>query len=895
MLSEALAGRSRAVVLRGEPGIGKTALLRHVMGRLDGWHVATAAGIESEKELAFSGLHQLCAGMLDRLDRLPGPQREALATAFGRSAGPPPDRFLLGLGVVTLFADVAEQQPLACIVDDAQWLDRASAQIIAFVARRLQAERIVMICAVRTDAGDDSLSDVPEMAITGLPKYAARALLLESVHGPLDSAVREQIVAESRGNPLALLELPRTWGLSGLPGGFAVPVGGSVAGRVEQSYARRLQDLPADARLLVVTAAADPTGDPALLYRAAEELGVDTAALGSAVDAGLLRLEERIIFVHPLVRSAAYTSASPDERRNAHRALAASTDAEKDPDRRAWHRAGATQVVDEEIAAELERSAARARARGGPAAAAAFLARATELTSDPAMWVRRALDAAAASVEAGAFGAARSLLSTVEFEAQDDASRARGDLLRARIAMASSRGKAAVPLLVGAARRLESVDSRMSRETYLDAFGAAHFASRLNAEIGVADVASAARSAPSPDGPPAPADLLLDAYIALEADYATAVPVCKRALAALRDGTVPAEQLLRLSWYGVVLALEIWDDESTQALSVAYLEQARRAGALSELARALTSCPTIVVLAGDFDRAAELDGELKSLQEVTGIETARYVAMMLLAWRGQEREAEVLIDATIRDAGSRGEGMAVGFSGYSRALLCNALGRSGDAAAAAGLAVEHRELVSENWGLTELTEAATRTGATERARDALGRLSVKAQAAGTPWALGLSARARALLAGADAEMFFEEAVDLLRLTRIRTELARTHLLYGEWLRQRGRRLEARKQLGEAYEQCCDIGMAAFADRARREMAATGATVRQPDVDTFDALTEQEAQIMRLARQGLSNGQIGAQLFLSPRTVEWHLSHVFAKLGVRGRRELAEWSRGTAAT
>ncbi|MDQ3893410.1 MAG: LuxR C-terminal-related transcriptional regulator, partial [Actinomycetota bacterium] len=788
---------------------------------------------------------------------------------------------------LTLFAEVSERQPLACIVDDAQWLDQSSAQIIGFVARRLLAERIALVVAARTGVGDNVLVGLPALRIEGLRESDARALLLENVHGPLDAAVRDQIVTESHGNPLALRELPRAWSGAGLAGGFAIPKDRSVAGKVEQSYARRLLQLPPETQLLVLTAAVEPLGDPVLLHRAAQELGLEMAALGPAVDAGLVRLRERVEFAHPLVRSAAYHTASAEDCRSAHRALAEATNPETDPDRRAWHRGRATTTPDEEVAADLERSASRAESRGGVAAASAFLTRATELTPDPAHRVRRALDAAYVNVTAGAFDTARSLLTVVSSGPLDERQRARVDLLRAQLELASSRGNAATPLLLAAAGRLESLDPQIARQTYLDAFGAAHFGARLNERVGVSQVALAAANGPRPSVEPTAADLLLDAYVALADDYAAAVPVCRNALQRLSTAELPPEERLRWAWYGIVIALELWDDESAYVLSRQYLELARRAGALSELGRALTSCSTIVVFSGEFESAATLVTELAAVQEATGMRTAPYPALQLLAWRGQGRQARALIEATIRDASARGEGIAVAIAEYASAVLSNGLAEYADATAAGRRASEHRELVLENWGLAELVESASRTGNIDLATDALDRLARKATATKTVWALGIAARSRALLAGDAAEGLFREALEQLSRSRIRTELARTHLLYGEWLRRMNRRLDARRELNVAYEMFVAIGMDAFAERARRELAGTGARVRKRKVEARVELTAQEAQVARLARDGLSNPEIGAKLFISARTVEWHVGKVFSKLGISSRKQLRD--------
>ena len=496
LLADALAGRSRVTVLRGEAGVGKSALLGHLSDLVPGWHVARAAGVESEMELAYAGLHQLCGPMLGNLGRLPAPQRDALATVFGRATGPPPDRFLVGLATLTLFAEVAEQQPLVCLIDDAQWLDQATAQILGFVARRLLAERIAIVCAARPGDGDDVLTGLPELVIRGLGDSDARALLLASVPGPLDTRVCDQIVAESHGNPLALLELPRTWNVTGLAGGFGVPSGQPLAGRIEQSYVRRLQQLPAGTQLLVLTAAAEPLGDPVLLHRAAETLGIDLAAAGPAQDGGLLELGGRVEFAHPLVRSAAYRSATAEDRRRVHRALAEATMAGTDPDRRAWHRARAAPGPDEEVAAELERSAGRAQARGGVAAAAAFLWRSAQLTVDPARRVERSLAAAQVSFQAGAFDAALEQAAAAENQGSgslDGFQRARMDLVRGRVAFASGQGsEPAARLLLDAARQLEPFDPELARETYLVAWGAGFWPGRSR------EGRSSARSAAPP-------------------------------------------------------------------------------------------------------------------------------------------------------------------------------------------------------------------------------------------------------------------------------------------------------------------------------------------------------------------------------------------------------------
>jgi len=890
LVADAFAGKSGVLVLRGEAGVGKTALLRYLAGHLAAWRIARVAGVEAEMELAYSGLHQLCAPLLGHLDQLPAPQRDALATVFGLSGGAVPDRLMVGLATLSLVAEVAEAQPLICFVEDSQWLDQSSAQVLGFVARRLFAERVAFVCAARTGIGDQVFDGLPSLQVGGISDGDARALLTDNVHGPLDAAVRDQIVAESHGNPLALLELPRTWTAADLAGGFGLPSHHQVVSRIELSYLRRLEALPSDTRLLMLTAAAEPLGNGELLRRAVARLGISMAAAAPAIDAGLLQIRDRVEFTHPLVRSATYGASTIDDRYRVHHALAAATDAEADPDRRAWHRARATRQPDEDVASELERSAGRAQARGGLVAAAAFLARATELTPAPAVRVRRALAAAFAAVQTGGFDVARALLAAAGSGPIDEGQRVQLDLVGALLAFASRRGTEATPLLLAAARRLEPLDLRLARQTYLDAFSSAQFAARLNGGVSIVDVARAARAAPlSPDQEPTSGDLLLDAFSALTEDYATALPACRDALRRLRDDEISTRDRLRWLWQGCVLALEVWDDESAYTLSYRHLRIARETGALTELPLALGSRTPVLVFCGEFAAATSLVEEAQSVRDAMGVDEAPYGALIVAAWRGQVDAANELIEVTLREAGARGEGVGIAISEYAHAVLCNSTGRYDEALVAARRACEDRdEMVAHNWGLTELVESATRTGQLELAVDAFQQLSTKARAAGTDWALGMAARAEALLSdGDDAERLFREAVARLSQARVRAELARVHLLYGEWLRRSNRRADARGELTAAHEMFSSMGMDGFADRARRELAAAGATVRKRTIETRDDLTAQEARIAHLAGDGLSNPEIGVQLFISARTVEWHLRKVFNKLGVNSRRQLRE--------
>jgi DNA-binding CsgD family transcriptional regulator len=883
VLDRARAGSSAVLVVRGEPGIGKTALLGYAAGRGLGFRVVRAWGVESEMELAFAGLHQLCGPMLGRLDQLPGPQRDALAVAFGMREGQAPDRFLVGLAVLSLLAATAEDQPLACLVDDAQWLDRASVQCLAFAARRLLAEPVALIVAVREPGDDHELAGLPGLTVTTLGHDDARALLATAIGGRLDARVADLIVAETRGNPLALLELPRGLAPAELAGGFGLPGAAPLTGRIEDSFARQLDALPDQTRRLLLLAAADPSGDRPLVWRAAGRLGIPAQAGAPAVEAGLVEFGTRVRFRHPLVRSAAYRSASFSERRQMHAALAEATDPIADPDRRAWHRAQAAAGPDEEVAAELECSAGRAQARGGLAAAAAFLERSVLLTADPARHADRALAAAQASLQAGAFGKALDLLATAEAGPLDELQSARLDLLRGQIAFASGPGADAPALLLKAAKRLEPLNLDLARQTYLNAWVATPLAGRLEGAGDLMEVSRAVRALP-PARSPRPADLLLDGLALLITDGpAAAAPVLRQAVTAFASGDISREEGLASGW---LAAGVLWDDDAGRAIMDREVRLAREAGALDELPVNLIPLAMSATWRGDFAAAASLIAEGDAVCEVTGSRLAPYAAMFLAAMRGNQAELTSLAEATIAAAEAGGQGAAVTCAHWVAAILHNGLGRYADAFAAAGQAKADSHLYMSMWALPELIEAAVRNSNTEVAAGALERLAESTSVSGTDWALGVEARSRALLnKGEAADCLYREAIERLGHTRMRAELARAHLLYGEWLRRENRRTEAREQLRPAYQMLTAMGMEAFAERARRELLATGETVRKRTVETLTDLTAQEAQIAKLARDGRTNQEIAAQMFISPRTVEWHLGNVFTKLGIASRKDL----------
>jgi DNA-binding CsgD family transcriptional regulator len=878
-------GKSRALVVRGEPGVGKTALLEYLVERAKGCRIARAAGVQSEMELAYAGLHQLLTPALDHLERLPGPQGDALRTAFGIAAGVPPDRFFVALAVLTLLSEVAEERPLLCVVDDEQWLDRTSAQILAFVGRRLEAESVALVFAARGTSAE--LAGLPELVVDGLPGGDARALLDSVLTAPLDARVRDQLASETRGNPLALLELARGSTPADLAGGFALPGGVPLSRSIEDRFRRRLDELPADTRRLLQVAAADPTGEPLLVWRAAEQLGTGHHAAAPAAEAGLLDIGTSVRFRHPLVRSAAYRSASTQERQAVHGALADATDPDTDPDRRAWHHAQAIPGPDERVAAELERSAGRAQARGGLAAAAAFRERAGTLTPEPAVRARRLLAAAAAKRDAGALDAALGLLVAVEAGPLDDLATAQVEHLRGQIALEQRRGADAGRLLVSAAQRLEPLDADLARETHVEALGAA-LASDLDLPGGVLEAAVAARAAPPGPQPPRAVDILLEGFATRVTDgYAAAAPVLARALEMLLALDLTSDDAARWLFLAdgrpsVLVAIELWDADSMHAVAARQAQFARDAGALVHLQFALSFLARSHLIAGELSTTAAMIEEDRLIADVTHNPALRSAEMTLAAWRGDEARASELIAATATEASAHGwTGNA-----YARAVLYNGLGRY-DAAGDALSRVFDRDPVGYGpFLVAELADAASRTGDRARLRAALDWLSERTRVVPSEWALGLEARVRALLSeGEVADQLYRESIARLGRTRVRTEVARSHLLYGEWLRRDRRRVDAREQLRTAHEMLETMGAGAFADRARRELLATGETVRKRTLETRDELTPQEALIARLARDGLTNPEIGARLFISPRTVQYHLRKVFTKLEISSRSQL----------
>jgi len=889
LLGRVRAGESAVLVIRGEAGIGKTALMHYCARQASGCRLVQIGGVEFEMELPFAALHQLCGPMLSGLAALPEPQQRALRVAFGLAAEPAPDRFVLGLAVLSLLAENAAERPLVCLVDDAQWLDGASSQVLGFVARRLLAEPIGVLFAVREAAGERLFPGLPALTVDGLTDEDARALLTAAVPGHVDQRVCDRIVAETGGNPLGLLELAAGMSEAELAGGFAGPPTASLPSRLQDHYLQRVQALPEPTQRLMLLAAADPTGDATLLWRAAPTLGLGRDAAAAADADQLLQIGSHVRFRHPLVRSAAYTAGSPEDRRAAHLTLAEATDAQTDPERRVWHLAAAATGPDEEVAAALEQAAVRTQARAGLAAAAAFLERSLALTAVPARRAERALAAALANVHAGAFETALGLLAQAEADAVDDLQRARVEQLRGQVEWASVAGRDAPVLLLQAARRLELLDVGLARETYLYDWMASSLAGPLAGPGGLLqEVSRAALAAPPPAEAPRPCDLLLDGLARMVTHGHTAAePTLRRAVNAFLDDQVSGEEWLRWGILAQMATMALWDFDSWVALSTRHVELARASGALAPLSMALNGRGQVATHSGDFETATALAAERDVVNEVTGIRLAANCDLLLAGYRGRLAEATPLFTATIEDSTARGEGFAVQMANWSAAVLHNGLGRYAEALAVAEPSTEETYLpLSTQLILPELIEAAARTGRADLAAEALNRLAAMTTIEGSDWAKGLEARSRALLSkGQQAEQCYAEAVERLGRTRLRPELARAHLLYGEWLRRENRRLDARHQLHAAYHLLAAIGADAFAERARRELLATGEKVRKREIDTYSQLTPQEEHIIRLARDGRTNPEIAAELFISTRTVEWHLRKVFAKLGITSRRDL----------
>ncbi|MFI1397981.1 helix-turn-helix transcriptional regulator [Streptomyces sp. NPDC020681] len=897
LVRSARSGHGGALVLHGEAGIGKTTLLAYALDAATGFEPLRAVGVEFEMDLPFAALHQLCAPLLHRIDRIPGAQREALEAAFGLRSDVAADPFRVGLAVLGLLTESSRETPALCVVDDAQWLDSASARVLAFVARRVGDMGVAFAFGLRDVPDTDVLKGLPFVTVPGLPEGDARELLAAEVLAPLDGAVRERIIAEARGNPLALLELARSAGPSAIAGGYALP--DTVTGKIERSFHDRVAALPDDTRRLLLIAAAEPVGDPALLQRACASLGTNIEAAAPAEAAGLLELASRVRFSHPLVRSAVYRAAPLAERRAAHSVLAKATDRRTDPDRRAWHRSQATTGVDEDVAAELERSAQRAQVRGGLAAAAAFLEKAAVLTPDPTRRNERLLTAAQAKHDAGAPDEALSLLAAMDASLLDGLQHARSVRLRGQVSFAVQRGSEAPPLLLEAARLLTPFDAGLARETLLEVLWAAAWAGRFGHAESVVRAAEAVLSSTPCPQPPGGADLLLDGLVKLfTKGLAAAVPDIRASLSAYRrSGDMRALPLACRAAWGV------WDDDALEALCTRLTATARDSGALAVLPVGLNFEAWLRLQEGRFDTAGALIQEADAVAEATGAPQPTYGAAFLAGWRGDPEQGSRLLDVSAREAATRGEATAVTITELATAVLHNGGGRYDAALVAARKAAAQIQISAFGvWALPEVVEAASRLGQTEVAVNAADELAERTLPCGTDWALGVGAATRALVSDDTvAEDLYREAIERLGRTRMRVNLARAHLSYGEWLRRQRRGVDARAQLLTAHEQLSTMGAAAFAARAESELRAAGGFRRSvdgperltgrelkvaypvaPNAALPAGLTDREVQVLCLAAQGLRNREIGMQLSISSRTVGHHLAHIYDKTGQRTR-------------
>lgn len=872
------------LVVSGEAGVGKTALLDAVIERA-GTHVTVERIVasESEMELAYAGLQQLCGRMMGMADRLPDPQRNALEAAFGLREASAPDPFLVGLAALGLLTEAAGDHVLLCVVDDAQWLDEASVRAITFAARRLDVEGIALVLVMRTVG--DAFAHLPRLDVRGLDDDDARELLRLSAPDIMDRRVRDQLIAEARGNPLALRELPRVLARTGETGGPGP--GSTLASRIEQSLIAQLATLPHPTRTMLVLAAAEPTGDPELLWRASAALGLALEDLDPALEADALTVGTRVRFRHPLVRSAIYGAAPPEQRRAVHAALADAIAVERDPDRRAWHRASATVGPDEPVAADLERSAARARTRGGAAAAAAFLERAAELTPDPGHRGQRLVAAAEANHDAGAPEATLRLLGTARDLPLTPLRQALIARLHARATYALRRNSNATRLLLAAAQGLEDLDRALARDTYIEALAAAVYGGRLGDPELLATVSHAILDATADDDSHRAQDLLLRGQALLAAHgQRAAIPTLRGALRAFVDHTPDALEAHWL-WFASRAAQDLWDPRALRELADRQVTAARADGVLTVLPIALSLLMLAQTVDGDLDAAEASCDEIDAIKAVTGSPLPPYGRMFLAAYRGQETEARRLSAQVRADGQSRGEGYAISAANFSDAILFNGLGRYPEAVDAAQRELPYtHELNHAMRSLLELVEAATRTGNRVLAEQALERLLGVTQPLGTDWPLAVSAMAAAQLHdGDDAEALYRDAIERFERARIPIMVGRCRLLYGEMLRRAQRRIDAREQLRAAHTVLTDCSLHGFAERAARELTATGETLRVRTPETIDELTDQELNIARLAREGLTNRDIGARLFISARTVEYHLRKVFTKLGINGRGEL----------
>jgi DNA-binding CsgD family transcriptional regulator len=899
LIQNASRGTGGSLIFRGEAGIGKTTLLDYAAVDRTGFRVARIGGVESEVELPYAALHQLCGKMLHLADRLPAPQAGALGIALGQRSGEVPDRFHVSLAVLGLLSEAAREQPMLCLIDDAQWIDQPSLFALAFAARRVDADSLAFVFTTRESIS--SMAGIYEVTVGGLPDADARELLASVVPGQLDERVRDQIIAETRGNPLALLELPHGLNTEELAGGFGFPKPVALSSRLEEGFRRRVRELPEPTQLLLLLAAAEPLGDPGLLRRAGRSLGLTD---GHAVAAeGLFQIRVRATFRHPLVRSAVYRAAPEDDRHRVHRALADATDPDADADRRVWHRAHATAGPDDALADELERSASRAQARGGPSAAAAFLERAAALASDRMRRATLIISSAELHYDAGSYRAAGDLLAGINVGPLADLQQVRVDRVRSRLLLGTQGSGAASRQLMQAAQRFESHDIEVACDTYLDAFVAASTVGASSVGDTWLELAQHVRARPALGESARATDVLLAGLAMQAADgYAAGIPLLRRALRMLLDDPRSVQERsgrdkVGLLWFGCRVAANIWDQELLFQLANRMLSSARASASVTLRAQIASDAAHVALLKGDLSLARTLSDETLVMRTAAGLPPwfMRQGPLALAAWQGRAHSFEGLRTSS-RTVDGTDQAMWSSITHCTTAILYNGLGRYDEALAEAHRGSEHAEDLSwAIWSLPELVEGAARSGKPDVAASAFGRLRQVTTPAATDWGLGIEARCRALVSeGKVADEGFREAIERLGQAGIVAHLGRAHLLYGEWLRRENQRIDAREQLRAARDVFLSMGAEAFTTRTERELQATGEKVRKRTNDTRAQLTAQERQVAELARDGFSNGEIGAQLFISPRTAEYHLHKVFAKLGITSRTQLNR-ALGMAAT
>jgi DNA-binding CsgD family transcriptional regulator len=882
-------GSSATLVIRGPPGVGKTALLGYAADAAPDMGICGVIGIESEINLEFAALHQLLIPFIRDIEDLPGPQRQAMRVAFGMDEGPPADRFLVGLAALTLLARAAEERPVLCLIDDAEWLDTESAHALGFVARRLYADRVGMLVVQSEPAAADAFEQFPQVRVGGLPAAEAGRLLRSVVGAPVADRVLDRILADTERNPLALVEIGTEFTPDELAGRASLPEPVPLSRRLVDRFSRQVRELDPDTQAFLLLAAAGVLGDRAVLWRAARRGGIDAdTAAANAESAGLVQLSASSVqFRYPLIRSAIYHGAADQDRRRAHLLLSEATSGTH-PDLQAWHQGAAATGPDEDVASALERAAGDAQARGGYAARAGLLRRSIELTPDDGLRARREIALAEAELMSGHPDKARDLADAALGRLTDPGARAAGERLRGEILFVQGNAAESAKVLADAARSLDP-DRPAGRETMAAAMWAAVWAGPVQTR----DMAITAAACPHLARSEASvADLLLEGYEArFTAGYGAAVEPFRAAISVLRSADLEPDAGLR--WYamGAEAAGSLWDADALLDIAGRFVRTARARGALIQLPVALAMQAIADWVAGRLADAEDRWTEMREIiaasdsWPVLGIDSRG--EGLVLAYTGRVAAAKAAGASQIRECTARGQG---GIADIGRAIVAIAdmCDRDYDSAEfAAATVVGHDQAFTTEAILPELVETAWRSDHHREALNAFGVLSERTLAAGTPWALGVRSRCAALIEEDDrAEDAYQEAISQLQRSRATVELARSHLFYGQWLRRAKRRREARHQLRAAYDMFDAMGADAFTDLASAELSATGerARARRPET-TFD-LTPQEARVAGLAAEGETNNQIAAELFVSPRTVEYHLGKVFRKLGVTSRAQLA---------